>query len=158
MTKAELDCAHDIDVSESDDYVYRCVQGQLESLQQHWTRDDWDAGTWQATLADWDSHLGMDVIVGAFAGEQLVGLASLSYPKTGTVAHLVSIHVSRPYRRHGIGGRLMQEVMRRARTHGATHLYVWATTSPSAVNFYLDQGFHSPSHQRVHCKIGRAHV
>ena len=141
MTKEELECARDIDVSESDDYHYRCVNGQLETVQQGWTRGNWDAVTWQETLADWDSYLGMDVILGAFVGEQLVGLASLSYGKTPTVAQLVSIHVSQPYRRHGIGAQLMQVLMGIARNQGVTRLYVWATNSPSAVNFYLNQGF-----------------
>ncbi|MEZ4870499.1 MAG: GNAT family N-acetyltransferase [Caldilineaceae bacterium] len=159
LTKAELVCAPAIDLSETDEFFYHCVNGQLEMVQQPWRRGDWDAATWQDNLADWDGYLGLDVILGAFATEQLagkqltkeslVGLASLCYRKTATVAQVVSIHVSRPYRRQGIGTLLMQAMIRLARVDGATQLYVWATNTPSAIGFYLNHGFHpiAPGHE-----------
>jgi ribosomal protein S18 acetylase RimI-like enzyme len=57
------------------------------------------------------------------------------------VGQLGLLHVSNGYRRRGIASRLLEEVLVLARCDGATHLYVSATPSGSAVGFYLSKGF-----------------
>ncbi len=81
------------------------------------------------------------VLLGAFEGDNLAGLAILRYRLTKNMAQLAFLHVSNGYRRKGIGTRLTEEVIRLARTSGACTLYVSATPSESAVGFYLSHGF-----------------
>ena len=141
MNEDELGLAADIDVSESGSAIYQCVAGQLKRIEQTWQRADWSAETWQENLADW-AFLGRDVILGAFADDhKLVGMAILGYHKTATMAQLVSIHVSRAYHRRGIGSQLLAKLVQMARDMGKTEMYVWATNSQAAVEFYLNQGF-----------------
>jgi predicted N-acetyltransferase YhbS len=49
--------------------------------------------------------------------------------------------VTKPWRRHGIGCELTNEVVRLARTDGAQRLYVSATPTRGTVDFYMSQGF-----------------
>lgn len=141
MENREWERVSEMDVSETDNFRYRVIGDALEQIPQTWSRAAWDAETWRSNLADWNAHLGIDLMVGAFDGEQLVGMASLCYVKVAGTAQLVSMHVSQSHRRQGIGELLMQQIVNAAQQDGADQLYVWATNSPSAVGFYLSQGF-----------------
>ncbi len=57
-----------------------------------------------------------------------------------SMAHLVALFVSKDDRRQGIASQLTQEIMRLAKAHGASQIYVLATPSESAIGFYLSQG------------------
>jgi ribosomal protein S18 acetylase RimI-like enzyme len=57
------------------------------------------------------------------------------------MAHLVALFVSKDDRRQGIASHLTQEIMRLAKAHGASQIYVSATPSESAIGFYLSQRF-----------------
>jgi ribosomal protein S18 acetylase RimI-like enzyme len=81
------------------------------------------------------------VLLGAFDGDRLVGVAILRYKLTDTMAQLAVLHVSKDYRRHRIGQRLTQEVIRLAKADGARELYVSGTPSELALGFYRAQGF-----------------
>ena len=59
---------------------------------------------------------------------------------------LVSLHVSRAYRRHGVATRLVHELMRLARQSNARELYVSAAPTPSAIGFYTRHGFAPTAH------------
>ena len=59
---------------------------------------------------------------------------------------MVSLHVSRDYRRRGIAAQLIQELIRLAQENGARRLYVSATPSESAVGFYMSEGFVPTKH------------
>ena len=78
---------------------------------------------------------------GAFDGDRLIGIAIYRPRLTETVGQFGLLHVSDGYRRRGIASRLFQKVLALARADGATHLYVSATPSGSAVGFYLSAGF-----------------
>jgi len=82
------------------------------------------------------------VLLGAFDGDRLAGMAVLRYRLTDTMAELALLHVSREYRRQGIAKRLTQEVCRLAKEDGAQSVYVSSSPSKPAVEFYLGQGFH----------------
>ncbi len=51
------------------------------------------------------------------------------------------LHVSRRYRRAGLGRTLFEKAAARARELGARRLYVTATPSENTVRFYLRRGF-----------------
>jgi N-acetylglutamate synthase-like GNAT family acetyltransferase len=82
-----------------------------------------------------------DVMVGAFAGDELVGLASLRYRLEADMAQLTTLHVSAGYRRQGVATLLFGEIARLARASGARRLYVSAAPTESAVGFYTRRGF-----------------
>ena len=73
-------------------------------------------------------------------------VASLRYRLTETMAQLVSLHVSRAYRRHGVATRLVHELMRLARQSNARDLYVSAAPTASAIGFYTRHGFAPTAH------------
>ncbi len=141
LAEHELSRVHEIDVSETGTVIYRYRDGTLQTVPEQWSRPQWTAEAWQKHLQQWISDLHPDLFLGAFDGEQLVGLASLRYQLTSTMAQLTTLHISRNYRRQGVASALVQEVIWLAQEDGAQALYVSAVESASAVNFYLRQGF-----------------
>jgi GNAT superfamily N-acetyltransferase len=91
--------------------------------------------SWQAIVD------GGGVPFGAFDHEALVGFAVFQPDLAPGMANFAVLHVSRSHRRQGVGARLAQEVIRLARLHGATELYVSATPSAPTVKFYGTLGF-----------------
>jgi ribosomal protein S18 acetylase RimI-like enzyme len=80
-------------------------------------------------------------LVGAFDVETLAGFAIYQPHLAEGMANLSVLHVSRNYRRRGIASLLAGEVARLARADGARRLYVSATPSGPAVEFYRSHGF-----------------
>ena len=136
LSENDLRRAQEIDVSEDGQSRYRYINGELTAEPRDWHRPAWDAPQWERKITTWDQVLRWDVVIGAFDGATLIGMASLSYRLTETVAQLVSLHVSRAYRRRGVATRLLHELMRLARQSNARELYVSATSSASAIGFY----------------------
>jgi GNAT superfamily N-acetyltransferase len=81
------------------------------------------------------------VPLGAFDGDQLIGFAVYMRASPETPANLAVLHVTRPWRRHGVGSALTNEVVRLARAEGVQRLYVSATPTRGTVDFYMRQGF-----------------
>jgi len=76
-------------------------------------------------------------------GGRLAGVAILSAEPVETRPSLLQLrfmHVSRPYRRQGVAGRLLGRIEREAQRRGAEGLYISATPTGSAVGFYLNRG------------------
>jgi len=80
-------------------------------------------------------------VIGAFDGARLVGIGLFTPEIRPGLAQLAYLHVSRAYRRRGIGDRLAAEMISKARQGGAHQMYVSAVPSGSAVGFYLHLGF-----------------
>jgi GNAT superfamily N-acetyltransferase len=138
---ADLRRANPIDVSERGDVVLAWVDGAMVADPYEWERPRWDADLWEQRLAGWWLTLRPDVMIGAFSGDELVGLASLRYRLQPGMAQLTTLHVSQAYRRQGIASQLMAEIVRMAREGGAASLYVSAVPSASAIGFYTNCGF-----------------
>ena len=81
------------------------------------------------------------ILLGAFDGDQLIGFAVYMRASPETPARLAVLHVTNPWRRHGVGRELTAEVVRLARTEGVQRLYVSATPTRGTVDFYTSQGF-----------------
>jgi ribosomal protein S18 acetylase RimI-like enzyme len=92
-------------------------------------------------MEEWRRTLKPDIWLGAFVAGELVGLASLRHRLTLNLAQLTTLHVSPPHRRKGIARQLLHAVIELACQSDAALLYVSATPSASAVNFYRSQGF-----------------
>ncbi len=150
LSEHDLHKAQEIDVSEDGRRLYRYRNGELTTEAREWHRPAWDAPQWQDKITTWAQVLRWDVVIGAFDGATLIGMASLRYRLTETAAQLVSLHVSRAYRRHGVATRLVHELMRQARQHDTRELYVSAAPTPSAVGFYTRLGFAPTAHVNQH--------
>ena len=88
-------------------------------------------------------------MLGAFAGDRLVGIAVLGGRRIGLGAQaleLAFLHVSRGHRGQGVARRLLEEVCRRARGGGVEQLYVSASDTESSIAFYLGRGFELAEH------------
>ncbi|MCB0061774.1 MAG: GNAT family N-acetyltransferase [Caldilineaceae bacterium] len=130
-----------IDVSERGDQRYRLVAGQLQLVEQAWERSFWDAEAWPRRLESWAQKLKPDCYLGAYDGEQMVGIAGLRYRLTPTMAQLTSLYIDVHYRRQGVAHLLVQEVFRLSKESGAEAIYVSSKPSVPAVGFYTRQGF-----------------
>jgi len=141
LSEDDLRLARGMDVSEAGRGLFRYSDGPLTLEPREWHRPAWDAPEWDRKIATWADVLGWDVVIGAFDGATLAGMASLRYRLTETMAQLVSLHVSRAHRRHGVATRLLRELMRLARRSDARELYASAAPTPSAIGFYTRHGF-----------------
>lgn len=138
----EYDKAREIDVTETGSMLYRAVDGQLVEEQHEWRRPPWTEPRYAALVATWTQAVADGgVVLGAFADDLLVGEAVFRPRLTAQMAQLESLHVSQNCRRQGVARGLAAEVIRLARESGAEALYVSATPSQSAVNFYRSVGF-----------------
>jgi GNAT superfamily N-acetyltransferase len=81
------------------------------------------------------------VVLGAFDGERLVGIAVVLPHLRPGVAQLAYLHVSDGYRARGIGGELSDALERIAREAGDAEMVVSATPSLNTVRFYERRGF-----------------
>ena len=147
MEPDEVSKLKDIDRSEKIWINYKYVEGQLQA------RDvDWDAPAWFTegdgahTVASHirfcTEHLERNGrMYGAFHDQKLVGIGIIQPDVAAGTAQLAYLHVSNGYRQKGIGNRIVEELIAEARRTGAVKMYVSATPSGSAVNFYMSQGF-----------------
>ncbi len=79
----------------------------------------------------------------AFDGERLAGAAVVDPRPRGKLGELVQLeffHVSRPYRKAGLGSALFERAELAAVAFGARGLYISATPSENTVNFYMARG------------------
>ena len=146
MGPDELERISELDRSERVTRAYEIEDGELTQVDV-----DWQVPTWSSDnegehslaeqLAFCRSHLEQGgVMLGAFRGHRLVGVAIVRPQLRDAIAQLAFLHVSRKFRRAGIAGQLMEEACDIARDAGARQIYVSAIPSSSAVGFYLTQG------------------
>ena len=80
---------------------------------------------------------------GAFEDSRLVGVSVLESKFIGKrrdQLQLTFLHVSHSHRKTGLGRRLFEKAVERARAKRARRLYISATPSENTVNFYLHLG------------------
>ena len=145
MAVSELARIAEIDRSERITQQYR-QRGQVLEL----IEVDIDAPRWgepgEATIEhridQWTRLVrASGVPLGAFDGDHLIGFAVYMRASPETPASLAVLHVAKPWRRHGVGCELTNEVVRLARGEGMQRLYVSATPTRGTVDFYRRQGF-----------------
>lgn len=92
------------------------------------------------------------VLLGAFAGDVVLGLSIVDPAFEPAHAWLAFLHVSRPHRRRGAASALWRAAADVARAGGATAMYVSAVPTGSAVGFYLSRGCRlaDPVHPKLH--------
>ena len=136
-----------IDRSEHVEVMYTVAQGRLTERPVSMTDvPPWDpVGTGPYSVADKVAFCqplvaGGAVLLGAFDGERLLGLAVVDGSFEPPMAWLAFLHVSRPHRRRGVASALWGAAVEVAVTAGADSVYVSATPTGSAVGFYLSRG------------------
>jgi ribosomal protein S18 acetylase RimI-like enzyme len=136
-----------IDRSEHVEMQYRMVDGQLHEIPATITEvPAWDpTGSGPHSVAAEIEFCTSvvargGVLLGAFDGEVLVGLAIVHPSFEPRLAWLAFLHVSQPFRRRGAAQALWNTAVAIAVASGARSIYVSATPTESAVGFYLRQG------------------
>jgi GNAT superfamily N-acetyltransferase len=150
----------DIDRSEEVRVGYTVEDGALISHRVHWLVPNWspsglDEHSVQHQIETWRPVLGRGgMLLGAFDGETLAGLAIIEPVFEPGTAWLAFMHVGRPHRRRGAATALWTEAERIAAAAGANTIYVSATPSESAVGFYLSKGcvLASTPHPELHAR------
>ena len=91
---------------------------------------------------------------GAFAGDELLGLALVDASFEPSVAWLAFLYVSRPFRGRGVASALWEAAVAAAGEATATSMYVSAVPTGSAVGFYLSRGCElaDPVHSTLYAK------
>jgi predicted N-acetyltransferase YhbS len=147
LTEDDLPRLADIDRSETVHVGFALHDGDLVRTSVHWNIPDFRRhGGGDHTLthqvAFCKRHLAAGAtMIGAFDGEMLVGVGVLT-PEIGPgLAQLAYLHVSSPRRRQGIASSITRRLLELARGLGAERVYVSATPSQSAVEFYRSFGF-----------------
>jgi GNAT superfamily N-acetyltransferase len=147
MEASELARIGEIDRSEHVTREYSYRRGTLEGrtvdvVVPTWSRSGDHEHSVQGRVDAWQPILDRGgTLVGAFDAEILAGFAIYRPHLAEGMANLSVLHVSRNYRRKGIGSLLAGEVARLARVDGARRLYVSATPSGPTVEFYRSHGF-----------------
>jgi GNAT superfamily N-acetyltransferase len=147
MDETELGRLKEIDRSEIVRTGYEMRGGELAPYSVEWTVPSFlpegeSDHSIAAQIRFCRSHLNRGGrMLGAFDGDKLVGLGILTPEIRPALAQLAYLHVSAGYRRSGIAARIVRALIAWASKTGARRIYVSATPSESAVNFYLDQGF-----------------
>jgi len=147
MEQPELERIGEIDRSEEISQDYVCQDGGLHLKDLHWSVPRWTPDgqgehSVPGKIAAWRPWLeegGM--MFGAFDCEALVAFAIYRPHLSAGMAQFAVLHVSRPYRRQGLGAALTGEVIELARSHGATQLYVSSAPTRGTVEFYQSLGF-----------------
>lgn len=146
LSESEVSRVSEIDRTERVRIGYRVEDDRLIRMNVVWDSSPWCAEGEEHSiphmvrgLEEILSHEG--VILGAFDGDRLVGIAAIRPRLTDSMDQLAFLHVSNGYRRRGIASRFYEHIEELARQSGAEQLYVSATPSESAVGFYSSRGF-----------------
>lgn len=144
LSREEIQKLVQMDRTETIENVYHIRDGKLNLKKERWDVKDWSPQEKQRRIAELQK--GYDdgnTLFGAFDGATLLGM-SVFEPRPLTSAagrfNLAGLWVSYKYRGRGIGRKLVQMVIDKARESGARTLYVSATPSENTVRFYMSLG------------------
>jgi predicted N-acetyltransferase YhbS len=144
LTRSEIPYIWQIDRSEVIDNIYYLRDGKLVLEPEHYDMHGWPPGEpehYTPILLDCFGRGGH--FWGAFAGELLIGAVVLENRFIGSAKNTLQmkfLHVSRNFRRQGLGNKLFLLAAEKAIELGAKKLYISATPSENTVNFYMRLG------------------
>ena len=144
LTRGEIIQIWSIDRREVIENVYHLENGSLVLKPEHYDIQGWPSGEAEIyTPLLYKSFDKRGRFCGAFDDKTLVGIAILDNKFIGkdkNQLQLKFLHVSRDYRKQGLGRKLFDLVMDKARERGALQIYISATPSENTVKFYLKLG------------------
>jgi ribosomal protein S18 acetylase RimI-like enzyme len=136
---AEKERFAEVDRSERVTEVYRQKGSDLEIVNVDWVVPPWSL---QEMLSEWDPFLKDECLLwGAFDGDLLVGFCGYRPNIAPAAGQFTLLHVSKAYRRRGIGNQLAKLLIDYVREQETSVLYVTATPTRSTVDFYRSLGF-----------------
>ena len=144
LERHEVDRVWTIDRTEIIEGVYYLEAGELVLRPERYHMQSWPPGEpamYAPILQDCYDRGG--AFLGAFEGEELVGVAVLDSMFIGKDSHqlqLKFLHVSHDHRGGGLGRLLFEQAVWRARELGAGQLYISATPSENTIGFYHHLG------------------
>ena len=133
-----------IDRREIVENVYHLHEGKLVLEPEYFDIQGWPPGEaelYTPILLDCYDRGGM--FWGAIENDTLVGSAILESKFIGArqdTLQLKFLHVSRGYRKQGLGTTLFNMAVEEAKTLGAKKLYISATPSENTINYYMQLG------------------
>lgn len=143
---SDIELIAEIDRSEHMDVEYTVAAGRLTAYHVDIDVPTWDRhGTGDFSVAAVIEHWRPVVaagasFMGAFDGDEFLGLLIVEGAFEPGLAWLAFLHVSRPHRRRGVATALWSEAVAAAVEAGADTMYVSAAPTGSAVGFYLSKG------------------
>ncbi len=144
LDRNEIENIWSIDRREVIENVYHLEQGSLLLKPEYYDMQGWPPGEAEIyTPLLYKSFDRGGWFHGAFEEARLVGVAILDNKLIGKdkdQLQLKFLHVSRDYRKQGLGRKLFDLASEEARKRGAKQLYISATPSENTVNFYLNLG------------------
>ena len=144
LQRDEINLLWQIDRREIVENIYYLRNGELVLELEHFDMQGWPPGEaehYTSILTDCYDRGG--IFWGAFEGEQIVGAAILENKFIGSkhaTLQLKFLHVSRDQRKHGLGSRLFNLAVEKAKALGASKLYISATPSENTINYYQNLG------------------
>jgi GNAT superfamily N-acetyltransferase len=141
---SEIEKFRDIDRSEVIDEIYYHRNGALVLEKEHYDMKGFPPGK-QDKLMERQREIlrAGGVVLGAFDGPLLVGIASLENYFRGSKKKYLKVDilfVSKNYRGRGIARALVRRIGEQAKAIGADALYISATPSRRTVEFYMSCG------------------
>ena len=128
--------------------VFRMENGRLV-LKKHPFTETWSPERRREKAAEILS--GKYITYCAFDGDTVVGEIMLIPELNENRLIIDSFHVSRDYRRHGIGRRLVDAVRDYAKSRGAVALYASCCSAEETIRFYMALGFEPSKHPIPSC-------
>ena len=144
LQRDEIEKIWSIDRAEIIDNIYVLEDGDLVLKPDYFDVTGWPPGEaeqYGPLLYDCFDRGG--AFFGAFHNLALAGVAVLESKfigKNKDQLQLKFLHVSRTYRKQGLGQRLFYKAVERAQTMNARKLYISATPSENTINFYTRLG------------------
>lgn len=144
LRRDEIEEVWQIDRREVIDSIYYLEDGVLVLRPERYDMQGWPSGETDAsTRLFYDCFDSGGWFCGLFDAGQIIGVVILESRFIGRnrdQLQLKFLHVSRDYRREGLGRRLFELARARARRLGARRMYVSSTPSENTVRFYMGVG------------------
>ncbi len=144
LQRDEIHLLWQIDRREIIENIYYLRNGELVLVPEHFDMQGWPPGEaehYTSILTDCYDRGG--IFWGAFEDEQIVGAAILEHKFIGSkhdTLQLKFLHVSRDQRKQGLGSKLFNLAVEKAKALGASKLYISATPSENTIDYYMRLG------------------
>jgi len=144
LRRDEIEKVWQIDRREVIDNIYYLEDGVLVLRPERYDMQGWPSGETDAsTRLFYDCFDRGGWFCGLFDADKIIGVVILEsrfIGKNRDQLQLKFLHISRDYRRTGLGRRLFELARARARQLGARRMYVSSTPSENTVRFYMRMG------------------
>jgi predicted N-acetyltransferase YhbS len=144
LQRDEVSLIWQIDRREIVENIYHLRDGKLILVPDYFDIQGWTPGKAELyTPTFLDCHDRGGIVWGAFENGTLVGTAILDSKFTGTrrdTLQLKFLHVSRDYRKQGLGRTLFSAAVEKAKALGCRKVYISATPSENTIDYYLRLG------------------